>query len=76
MFSPATGLYLGIRNEQLRWVTLEGLVVLTPQELAAVEQQRAEQAWQHAEQERQRAEQAERLLALYRQRFGEMEDQP
>jgi Uma2 family endonuclease len=58
IFSAATGLYLGVRDGWLRWLTADGIVVPTPLEWAEQEHQRAEQAHQRAEQERQRAEQA------------------
>jgi Uma2 family endonuclease len=85
--SPATGLYLVVRDGWLRWMTTEGKLVPTPMELveqerqraeqetrrAEQEHQRAEQERQRAEQERQRAEQAEQLLEAYRRRFGNLE---
>jgi hypothetical protein len=81
IFSPATGLYLGVRDGWLRWLTAEGAVVPLPSELAAQEKQRAEQERQRADQERQRAEhaeqravQAEQLLEAYRRRFGSLEE--
>ena len=79
LYSAATGLYLGIREGWLRWLTIEGAVVPTPLELAGQEKLRAEQAEQQAEQEKlraeqaeQRAEQAEQLVAMYRRRFGDL----
>ena len=66
IYSPVTGLYLAIHKEWLRWMTQEGDIVPTPQELAGQERQRAEQ-------ERQRADQAEQQLEAYRRRFGELE---
>jgi Uma2 family endonuclease len=87
VYSPSTGLYLAVRDGWLRWLTPEGIVIPTPEELAVLERQRADQAQQRADQERQRAdqerqradqerqraEQAERLLEMYRQRFGKLE---
>ena len=65
----------------LRWATLEGILLPTPQEmavqaqqLAEQERQRAEQAQQLAEQERQRAEQAQQL-AEQAQQLAEQERQ-
>jgi Uma2 family endonuclease len=49
IYSPATGLYLSIREGWLRWLTVEGAVVPTPLELAEQEKLRAEQAEQRAE---------------------------
>jgi len=73
MYSEVTGLYLGVRDLWLRWITLEGAVVASPSERAEQEHQRAEQERQRAEQERQRAEQAEAMLEAYRRRFGNLE---
>src|SRR4030095_9017012 len=81
IFSAVAGLYLGVRDGWLRWLTADGIVVPTPLEWAEQEHQRAEQERQRAEQERQRAEQAiqlatqaERLLAAYQRRFGHLDD--
>lgn len=52
------GPYEGIDARWLRWATLDGQVLPTPQE--------------RAEQETQRANQLEQLLARYRERFGEL----
>ena len=80
IFSAVAGLYLGVREGWLRWLTADGVVVLTPLEWAEQERQRAEQERQRAEQERQRAEQAvqraeqaEQLLAAYQRRFGNLD---
>lgn len=77
IYSHVTGLYLGVRAQRLRWITTDGAIVPTPQELAQQEHLRAEQEHlraeqEHlrAEQERQRAERAEQLLEEYRHRFG------
>jgi Uma2 family endonuclease len=70
MWSESLGLYLGIHQEKLRYFTLEGQLVPTPEEAVLQELQRAEQERQRAEQERQRAEQerqrAEQLAAQLR----------
>ena len=73
IYSPTVGLYLIVRNEWLRWMTKEGVVLPSPMELAEQERQRAEQERQRAEQERHRAERAEQLLAEYQKRFGDLE---
>jgi putative restriction endonuclease len=65
IYSAATGLYLGVREGWLRWLTVEGAALPTPLELAEQEKLRAEQA-------EQRAEQAEQLVAMYRRRFGDL----
>lgn len=70
LWSGVLNLYLGVDQEQLRYFTATGNRVPTPQESAAVEEQRAEQEHQRAEQEHQQAEQerqrAERLVAQLR----------
>jgi Uma2 family endonuclease len=43
IWSESLGLYLGIEREQLRYFTLEGQLVPTPEEAALQAQQRAEQ---------------------------------
>jgi Uma2 family endonuclease len=68
IYSPTTGLYLGIREGWLRWIKEDGSVVPTPWELAQQEKQRAEQERQRAEQERQRAEQEKQRAEQERQR--------
>ncbi len=80
IYSPVTGLYLAVRNDWLRWITVEGNLLLSPMELWEQErqrtkeiQQRAEQERQRAEQERQRADRAEQLLEEYQRRFGKLE---
>lgn len=65
IYSSITGLYLVVKDNWLRWMTREGVILLTPFELALQERQRAER-------ERQRAEQAEKLLEEYRRRFGDL----
>ncbi|MEO1148351.1 MAG: Uma2 family endonuclease [Cyanobacteria bacterium J06638_22] len=64
LWSAQLGLYLGIRDRQLRFFTPEGILIPTPEEMATAEQQRveaerqrAEAANQRAEAERQRSEQ-------------------
>lgn len=71
LWSQQLGLYLGIREAQLRFFTAKGELVPTPEESAEAERQRAGQAWQQAEQQQQRAEQerqrADRLAAKLRE---------
>ena len=74
IFSAVAGLYLGVRDGWLRWLTADGIVVPTPLEWAEQERQRAEQEHQRAEQEQRRAAQAEQLLAAYQRRFGSLDD--
>ncbi|WP_013324579.1 Uma2 family endonuclease [Gloeothece verrucosa] len=65
LWSEQLGLYLGIDNEQLRFFTPEGELLLTPKEAAQMEAQRAES-------EKQQREELEALLARYRQQFGDL----
>ncbi|MDY7014582.1 MAG: Uma2 family endonuclease, partial [Cyanobacteriota bacterium] len=54
------GTFKDVTTTWLRWATLDGELLLLPEEKARQEQQRAETERQRAETERQRAEQAER----------------
>ncbi len=67
LWSQQLGLYLGIHEQVLRFITPEGTLVLRGDEQerrrAEQEHQRAEQERRRAEQERRRAEQAEQELA-------------
>jgi Uma2 family endonuclease len=68
IFSAVAGLYLGVRDGWLRWLTTDGIIVPTPEEWAEQEHQRAEQEHQRAEQERQRAEQEHQRAEQEQQR--------
>ena len=65
LWSETLGFFLGIHNRQLRYFSLEGILIPTPQETAQSEilkgeqlRQEAEQLRQETEQEHQRAEEA------------------
>lgn len=64
------GAYLGVTAPWLRWATLDGVLLPTPEEVAAVERQRAEEERRRAEQAEQRLAEMEAQLARYRERFG------
>lgn len=73
------GQYADAEAHWLRWATLEGTLLLSPEEWAWQEYDRAEQERERAEQERERAERAEQqtqelqlLLAQYRTQFGDL----
>ena len=70
LWSETLGFFLGVEGEQLRYFSLEGALLPTPEEAARAEIVRAEQQAQRAEQQAQRAEQqaqrAERLAAQLR----------
>lgn len=67
LLSEALGFFLGIHHGKLRYFSLEGMLVPTPEEAAQQEMFRADQAMARAEQETQRADQeksrADRLAA-------------
>ena len=71
IYSQVTELYLAVRDDWLRWVTLDGEVVASPAERAEQERQRAEQAHLLAEQERLRAEEERQRAEQERQRAEE-----
>ncbi|MGB7443358.1 MAG: Uma2 family endonuclease [Coleofasciculaceae cyanobacterium] len=75
IWSEQLELNLGIYERKLRFFTIEGQLVPTPEEEAITERERAEQEQQRAKQEQQRANQAEALLAKYRERFGEFSEE-
>jgi Uma2 family endonuclease len=54
------GEYGNNQSVWLRWALPDGTLLPTGEELAAQEQQRADEAWQRAEEEQQRAEEAQR----------------
>ena len=56
-WSESLGFFLGVHNGQLRYFSLEGSLMPTPDEAARSEIQKANQALARAEQEAQRAEQ-------------------
>ncbi|MEB3312645.1 MAG: Uma2 family endonuclease [Cyanobacteriota bacterium] len=65
LWSETLGLFLGIEAGQLRYFSLEGMLVPTPEEAARAEIARAAQESQRAEQESQRADRlAAQLRAL------------
>ncbi len=65
LWSDILELYLGIYEGKLRYFTLDGQLVPTPEEAALQAQQRAQQAQQQAQQAQQRAERfAAQLRAL------------
>jgi Uma2 family endonuclease len=63
-----TGTFKGVTATWLRWVTLNGELLLLPEEKARQEQQRAETERQRAEIERQRAETERQRAETERQR--------
>jgi Uma2 family endonuclease len=71
-WSTELGLYLGVRDGELRYFDPAGSLVLGPVESALWEQGRSEQARQRAEQERQRAEQERRRAERLAQRLRDL----
>ncbi|WP_353259527.1 Uma2 family endonuclease [Prochlorothrix hollandica] len=85
LWSEGLGLFLGLHGQELRYFSIEGSLLPTPQEafklevergqlLYEQERQRAEEAQRDAEQERQRAEEAQRDAEQERQRAERSEE--
>ncbi len=79
IYSNVTGLYLAVRNDRLRWMTEEGYILPSHEELSESERKRAEYAESQlvserlkAEQERQRAEQAEQRAAMLAEKLRQL----
>ncbi len=73
------GIYQDLNARWLRWATVTGVLLPTPQEALEQEQQRATEAQQRATEAQQQAAEAqeraialEALLARYRERFGDI----
>lgn len=65
LWSPQLELYLGVHNSKLRFFTPQGELISTPEEAAQQERLQREQA-------QQQVAEMERLLARYREQFGEL----
>lgn len=63
LWSESLGLYLGIYEQQLRYFTLEGQLVPTPEEEAQQQMKFAQEQRKQAEQAQQQAEQAQQRAA-------------
>jgi Uma2 family endonuclease/uncharacterized coiled-coil protein SlyX len=74
MWSEVMGMYLGVCDRKLRYFSIEGALMPTPQEAARNEMQKANKERQIAEQERQIAEQ-ERQIAEQERQVAEQERQ-
>lgn len=74
IYSPVTGLFLAVRDEWLRWLTPEGAVIFSPEEIAPQERQRADTEQQRADAEQQRAN-AEQQRANAEQQRADAERQ-
>lgn len=79
IYSNVAGLYLAVRNDRLRWMTEEGYILPSHEELSESERKRAEYAESQlvserlkAEQERQRAEQAEQRAAMLAEKLRQL----
>ncbi len=68
-WSEQLGLYLGVVDKQLRYITSEGELVPTPMERAELASREAELANREAEQADKRAEQAEQEIERLRQQL-------
>lgn len=81
LWSQQLEVFLGVYESKLRFFSVDGQLVATPEEAAEQEQQQRQQAEEQrkqAEKERQQAlhqlTEMESLLAKYRERFGELAD--
>jgi Uma2 family endonuclease len=74
IYSPVTGLFLAVRDEWLRWLTPEGAVIFSPEEIVPQERQRADTEQQRANAEQQRAN-AEQQRADAEQQRADAEQQ-
>ncbi len=72
MFSSELGLYLGIREDKLRFFTPDGELVPTPEETAQEEQHLKELALQEAEYERQQKEIAQKQAQKLAEKLREL----
>jgi Uma2 family endonuclease len=75
LWSQVLGLYLGVEAGKLRYFTLDGDLVPTPEEAAIAEQQRASQAEQRALEAQQQASQAELHLQQEQMRSQRLAEQ-
>lgn len=75
LWSEALGFFLGISDRQLRYFSLEGAMLPTPQEAAKSEIAKAHQANQRAERESQRAAQEAQKAAQANAELQKLRDQ-
>ena len=71
-WSQELGLYLGVLESRLRYFTVEGRLILTPEEANLEEIRKAEAERQKAETEQRRADEAELKVAILTQRLKEL----
>jgi Uma2 family endonuclease len=68
------GIYQEVEARWLRWATLSGALLLTPQEVAVESQRQATEAQRQATEAQRQQAALEALLARYRARFGDLPD--
>ncbi|MBO1065488.1 MULTISPECIES: Uma2 family endonuclease [Nostocales] len=73
-WSQELGLYLGVWEDKLRYFTVEGRLVPTPEEANLEEMRKAEVEYQRAEVEYQRAESERQKVEVERQRADDAEN--
>ena len=66
IYSNVAGLCLAVRNDRLRWMTEDGYILPSHEELSESERKRAESEHKRAESEKQRAEYAESQIVSER----------
>lgn len=72
LWSKQLGLYLGIYESKLRFFSVQGQLIPTPQEVVEQEQQQRSQVEKQLTQTEQQLTEMESLLSRYRERFGEL----
>jgi hypothetical protein len=75
-WSQELGLYLGIWENKLRYFSVEGKLIPTPEEANLEEIRKVEIATQQAESERKRADEAENKAAILAQKLRELGIEP
>ncbi|MEA5577532.1 Uma2 family endonuclease [Anabaena sp. UHCC 0451] len=75
-WSQELGLYLGVFESRLRYFSVEGRLISTPEEANLEEIKKAESERQKAESERQRADKAEVKAAILAQKLRELGIEP
>jgi hypothetical protein len=68
------GIYQEVEARWLRWATLSGTLLPTPQEVAVETQRQATEAQRQATEAQRQQATLEALLARYREHFGDLPD--
>lgn len=74
LWSQQLELYLGIYESKMRFFTVDGQLISSPEEAAQKEQKQRQKAEQQREEALQQLAEKEALLARYRERFGKLHE--